>query len=463
MNTQEFNRYLAKHPQHHKTFDQRPHWNRRQFFQIAGAGVTGSILSGRLPAADVTNKLAAAPRNTARNAVFILLAGAPSHIDTFDYKQTPSTPLDRAKPESIGGVTWPTGILPKLGGLLGDIAIVRSVRAWAAQHGLSQTWYQIGRSPAGVLGDIAPNIGSIVAIEKQAERRPDQIFPPFLALNSNGAIGSGYLEAKWAPFKVAPSTGGLPNITNPDGAVRYDDKYRTLRTLDDPLRINSPIAKELDDYDDFYLNARKLIYNQVLDRAFQYSTADSQRYGNTGFGNACLVAKQVLAADQGTRYIQITLGGWDHHSNIYAAQGNSIFSLGAQLDNGVSELIKDLKSAGLFDQTLIVMLGEFGRTVGPITAQQGRDHFQQQFVMFAGGGVKGGRILGATDAAGAATIDFGWTEGRDVRAEDVEATIYSALGINWTYTRWDDPFKRGFEYVPGAAGGLYRPIDELWG
>lgn len=462
MNAKEFQNYLLKHPQHHKTFAQRPHWSRRHFFQLAGAGVTGSILAGRLPAAEVTDKAPVQPRNTAKNVIFILLSGAPSHIDTFDYKQTTSTPLDRVKPEKIGDLMWPTGILPKLGGQLGDIAIVRSVRAWAAQHGLSQTWYQIGRSPAGVLGEVAPNIGSIVAIEKQVERRADQIFPPFLALNSNGAIGSGYLEAKWAPFKVTPSTGGLPNVTNPDGQARFEDKYRTLRSLDDPLRINSPIAKELDDYDDFYVNARKLIYNQLLDRAFQYSTTDSQRYGNTGFGNACLVTKQVLAADQGTRYVQITLGGWDHHNNIYAAQGNSIFSLGAQLDNGLSELIKDLKSTGQFDQTLIVMLGEFGRTVGPITAQQGRDHFQQQFVMFAGGGVKGGRVLGATNDAGSVTTDFGWAEGRDVRAEDVEATVYSALGINWTYTRWDDPFKRGFEYVPGGVNGVYRPIDELW-
>ena len=87
----------------------------------------------------------------------------------------------------------------------------------------------------------------------------------------------------------------------------------------------------------------------------------------------------------------------------------------------------------------------------------------QQFATFAGGGIKGGRAIGTTDAQGARTTDFGWSEGRDIRVEDIEATIYSALGINWTNVRYDDPFGRGFEYVPSAGEGLYKPVHELWG
>lgn len=94
------------------------------------------------------------------------------------------------------------------------------------------------------------------------------------------------------------------------------------------------------------------------------------------------------------------------------------------------------------------MAGEFGRTTGPVTAAGGRDHLLQQTVVFAGAGVHGGKVIGATNAAGSDTVDFGWSRQRYVKPEDVEATIYSAMGINWTTVRCDDPFHRGFEYVP---------------
>src|SRR6185369_6485940 len=120
-----------------------------------------------------------------------------------------------------------------------------------------------------------------------------------------------------------------------------------------------------------------------------FTQADSLRYGNTSLGNACLVATQVLKKDQGTRFIQITSGeNWDNHSSIYTPQ--ALPANGKILDNAVSALLSDLKISGLLDSTLVVMFGEFGRTVGPLTGPQGRDHYPQQFVFFAGGGVKGG-------------------------------------------------------------------------
>jgi uncharacterized protein (DUF1501 family) len=107
-------------------------------------------------------------------------------------------------------------------------------------------------------------------------------------------------------------------------------------------------------------------------------------------------------------------------------------------------------------------MGEFGRTVGGLNPGKGRDHFLQQSVLFAGAGVRGGRAIGVTDAAGATTRDPGWNRNRDIRPEDVEATIYSALGIDYTTIRKDDPIGRGFEYVPFSERDLYGPVDELW-
>jgi uncharacterized protein (DUF1501 family) len=137
-------------------------------------------------------------------------------------------------------------------------------------------------------------------------------------------------------------------------------------------------------------------------------------------------------------------------------------TLAKTLDDGVSQLITDLKSSGLFDETLVVMAGEFGRTVGKLTGASGRDHYPQQFAFFAGAGVTGGKVLGATDPAGANTVDYGWSRQRVIKPEDIEATIYSAMGINWTTVRYDDPLGRGFYYVPNSDQDIYGPINELW-
>ncbi len=458
---EKINRVFQKYPWTHKSFFNRPHWTRRQFFQLAGAGVTGAFLAERYAKAALVTNSGAQTLNTAKNVIFILLAGAPSHSDTFDLKVVPNVTPTSFAPTTVNGIQWPAGLLPKLGNQISDFAIVRSMHAHALVHSLAQTWAQIGRNPAAVLGNVAPNIGSIVAIEKESQRTPNQVFPTFLALNSGGGVGGGYLPASYAPFRVQPNSGGIANTTNPDGQARFGSRWNLMHSLDDSLRVNSPNGKPFEDYNDFYTAAKGMMYNPVVNQAFGFTAADSARYGNTGFGNACLVASQVLKADQGTRFIQITSSdGWDMHSNIYAA--NQLPAKGKLLDDGLSALLDDLKANGLLDSTLVVMVGEFGRTVGPLTAAGGRDHWLQQFAFFAGGGVKGGKVIGATDATGSDTVDFGWSQNRYVYAEDIEATIYSAMGIDWTSVRHDDPLGRGFEYVPQTGPFPFAPVNELF-
>jgi hypothetical protein len=453
-----FDRFVERHPHPHRFFFHRPHLSRRGLFRIAASGVTGTVLLNKLDAAGSITKTAATPKGTARNVVFVLLSGAPSHTDLLDFKQSPDTPMDLLKPETIEGIVWPTGILPNLASHLPDIAIARSVRSWALQHGLAQQWAQIGRSPAGALGPISPNIGSVVALEKEQERQPGQVFPTFLGLNSDGAAGAGYFSSAYAPFKINPATTGMPDTENRDGQTRFEARYEFLKQIDAPLRVNSPFGKPMQDYAGFYESGRSLMFNPLVDQAFRFTAQESERYGNTNFGNACLVSGKVLAARGGTRYIQITLGGWDHHQDIYT----DLPPLARTLDSGLTMLLTDLKSNGLLAETLVVLMGEFGRTVGGLTPQAGRDHYLQQFVAFAGAGVRGGRAIGATDETGAATIEYGWSREREIRPEDVEATIYSALGIDWTTIRYDDPFNRGFEYVPYAKEDVYGPVHELW-
>ena len=458
---EKLNKVLQKYPWTHKSFFNRPHWTRRQFFQLTGASVTGAFLAERYAKAAVVTNSGAKTQNSAKNVIFILLAGAPSHTDTFDLKVVPNVTPTTFNPTTVNGVMWPAGLMPKLGAQLPNFAIVRSMQAHALVHSLAQTWAQIGRNPAAVLGNVAPNIGSIVAIEKEGDRLPNQVFPTFLALNSAGGVGGGYLPASYAPFRVQPSSGGIGNTTNPDGQTRFNGRWGLMHSLDDSLRVNSPDGKPMEDYNDFYTSAQSMMYNPAVNQAFGFTTADSTRYGNTGFGNACLVASQVLKAQQGTRFIQITSNdGWDMHSNIYAA--NNLPAKGTLLDNGVSALLGDLQANGMLDSTLVVMVGEFGRTVGALTPAAGRDHLTQQFAFFAGGGVKGGKVVGATNSDGSDTADYGWSQGRYVYAEDIEATIYSAMGIDWTSVRHDDPLGRGFEYVPQTGPFQFAPINELF-
>ena len=462
---QKFDRFVGRYPHDHSLFWKRPEWTRRHWFRMLGAGLSGCFFSPPFGSGQLQAQVSAgvSTQNKARNCIFILLAGAPSHIDTFDFKEVIGVTPTNLQPETINGIRFPVGLLPKIAEQLPHIAIVRSARAWAAVHGLAQTWTQIGRNPTSALGKIAPHIGSVVAIEKQPERTPGMTFPPFLALNVGNSPGAGYFPATFAPFKIAPATGGLANTAHPAGQARFGERWNLLHQLDDGLRKPSPLGASVMDMDAFYSDARNLMYNPIVDQAFRYSSADSLRYGNNGFGNACLVAKQVLAANQGTRFVQINLGGWDMHSNIYDPNAvNGLYQLGRRFDTGLGSLIADLESSGMLKETLVVASGEFGRTVGRLSAANGRDHFLQQFVLFAGASISGGRAIGATDPAGAFTVDAGWSRGRDARNEDIEATIYSALGINWTTIRYDDPFGRGFEYVPYSKDDIYGPINELW-
>jgi uncharacterized protein (DUF1501 family) len=153
------------------------------------------------------------------------------------------------------------------------------------------------------------------------------------------------------------------------------------------------------------------------------------------------------------------------------ANNGNIYNLVRQFDMGLGTLIEDLKAspapAGrvgtLFDNTLIIAMGDFGRTPGNLNSRGGRDHYRNaQAVLMAGGGARGPKAIGQTDANGARIIDFGWSQQRSIRMEDITATMYSALGINWTKTVANTPSGRQYEYVPYASIGGYRPVDEIF-
>lgn len=437
-------------------------FSRRYFMRVAGTGLVASwfadVLDPRLLLAETTT---AAPslRNTAKSCIFIFLAGAPSQTDMWDLKEGAWTPSDFA-PTSYGEVRWPQGLLPKSAAHLDKLTIIRSGLAWAAVHQLAQTWAQISRNPTGATGAIAPHIGAVVSVESQATRTPADVLPGFIALNSGQIPSSGYLPAKYAPFGMTANANGLSTLSHPEGADRFSRRWDLLHKLDTARSCNC-YGKPADDMDDFYEQSKTLMDAPGINTIFSFNDEEHQRYGATLFGDSLIVARNLAAANKGTRFIQTTLGGWDHHSDIYSRNAG-LYVQATQLDNALGALLTDLATMNILDETLIVVTSEFGRTVGPLNNQQGRDHFLRNSFVFAGGGTRGGRVIGKTDPTGADAIEFGWSANRDVRPEDVTATIYSALGIDYTKVRTDDPLGRGFEYVPEAQYGTYRPIEELW-
>jgi hypothetical protein len=441
-------------------FWRRPTLGRRMFFRHMASAVGGYFL---LPAAprETIARAAVTPKNTAKYCIFILMSGGPSQIDTFDWKDGAWMPQGM-DPTDFAGIRWPQGRMPLLGQQLDSMAMVRSIKAWALVHNLARTWVQIGRNPTLSSSRIAPHIGSVVSLEF-ARQAANRTLPLFVHLNATNGPGPGYLPPDHSPFYVSPGGGGMANATHRDGPARFARRIDLLDSLTAELRGNRELGAEVHETFAFQDAARRLNYNPDVDRIFTFDQAERTRYGATGFGNACIAARNMLRYQSGVRFIQINQGDWDHHENIYAATGNSHLTRMTDFDKGLGTLLADLKGDGLLDQTLVVAMGEFGRIVGNVNAGKGRDHHVQQAALFAGGGIKGGRAIGSTNAAGSATLDPGWSRDRDIRAEDVEATIYSAMGIDYTTVRRDDPIGRGFEYVPFSDRDLYGPIDELWG
>jgi hypothetical protein len=442
--------------------------SRRRFFRVAGTAIVGSYFADVLNPLPVAAASAPALQGSARNCLFIFMAGAPSHSDTWDLKEGAWTPA-AFSPASFGDVRFAQGLMPKIAEQLDKLVFVRTALSWAAVHGLAQTWVQKSRNPTGVLGDVSPHIGSVVSLETQAQRKAGDILPGFVGLGTSSMIGSGYMSSRYAPLVVpSVSTSGLASVKHPDGAAVFAERYGLLLALDADRAPGAPYGDAPADMADFYTQAKALADSPTIDAIFSYTPADFERYGSTAFGGAAVIAKQLLAANQGTRFVQITSTGWDNHSNIYAPNAG-LFGQMKFFDPAVGALLADLAAAPgagpgrtLLDETLVVMMGEFGRAVGPVNAQAGRDHFQRMSVAFAGGGVRGGRAVGVTDAVADKAVDYGWSGNRDVRIEDLTCTIYSALGIDYTTVRHDDPIGRGYEYVPFAKDGVYVPVREVF-
>jgi uncharacterized protein (DUF1501 family) len=405
-------------------------------------------------------------RNTARAVIFVYQNGAPSHLDTFDVKDAPWNPRDADIRQYPGGIALSRTLFPKFSQMTGDMLFLRSVRSWEAAHERGVFYMQTAHPSNPAFVAETPHMGAVVA----AEKGTGGPMPPFLSLNQSGLTiqGSKFLGGGVAPLSAPANAGGLTTIEHnffgTQSQARFEQRYQLLGELDADVRRNPP-DQALADHADFYVAAKRMMYDNAIASVFRFSEDDNQRYGNSNFGRAAIVARNAIQAKNGALFVALSHSNWDTHQNMFdRGYAGNMYQLCGELDSGVGTLVQDLKASGDLDSTLIVIMGEFGRTPGPLNSSGGRDHHRDAMsVVMIGGGVKGGRVIGATDSNGEKIVDAGWSGDRAIVMEDIGATVYSALGINWTKSIEDTPSGRKFEYVPFGATGRYTSIDEVFG
>jgi hypothetical protein len=404
--------------------------NRRDFLHLGVVSCLGLSL------ADVLRAQAANPISPARNksvsCILIWLDGGPSHLDTFDPK--PEAPVEvRGDFKPIG--TSVAGIqicehLPRTARMMSDLALIRSLTHELGNHDTGSRYLLTGHKPSPATD--YPSLGSVVAKEEKNQA----IVPPYVAIPAAvQAAGPGYLPGAYSPFSV----GGDPSrpdyrvrdLDTPEGVSfdRFSRRREMLAKIDEYSRHveSSPATAGRDAY---YEQAYRLMTSPAAKKAFDLTTEPDSirdRYGRGRVGAGCLLARRLVEA--GSRFVTVVDTGWDTHTGIFKALPDALFPGSGKLpalDHAYSALLSDLKERGLLETTLVVLMGEFGRTP-KINGAGGRDHWPRAgCACLAGGGVRGGQIIGKTDSFGEAPID------NPVRPEDLAFSMLQLLGVDPT-------------------------------
>ncbi|MBK5295096.1 MAG: DUF1501 domain-containing protein [Acidobacteriia bacterium] len=452
------------------------HLTRRQLFRLGNLSLGAYWFAPLFKPLNVRAASKVNPRGSARFCIFVMLDGGQSHVDAWDLKEGPWTPPDFDVKQVRPEVKWPMALYPNLAKQLDRFALLRSVEAWDSVHGRAQYYIQAAHALNPALQKEIPPVGSLVAMELESQRRNTDTLPPYVALNVTqnqaGLIKSGFLPATYSPFHVDTYTGLSTYQIDDHGRAEFERRWQMLKSFDARLRTGASIeAKAFRDYNNHYQGAVQMMSDPRTSKVFQISPEDHTRYGASITGDACVLARNLVEADSGTRFIFLQQKGWDHHQNIYVKANH--YENSTTLDAALSPLLDDLASRrrpdgkSLLEETLVICMGEFGRTPGPLTALKGRDHYQYAMTaLVAGGGVKGGQVIGKTDETGAKIVQSGWNLRRSIYMEDIATTIYSALGIDWTKTIKTTPSGREFFYIePFAATAVIanREITPLFG
>ena len=370
---------------------------------------------------------------TAKSCILIWLDGGPSHLDMFDPK--PEAPSEvrsqfKAIPTSVTGLHI-CEHLPRTAAVMKDVALIRSLTHELGNHDTGTRFMLTGHRPTPALE--YPSLGSLVA----QSRGFGGAMPPYVAIpgdavgGDSSAARAGYLPGAFSAFNVGNDPSHVGGLQSPEGVsfARGEARREMLRKMDAFTQHieEGPVTRERDA---FYEQAYRLLASTEAKAAFDLAREKPdtrERYGPSRIGAGCLLARRLVEA--GSRFVTVVDAGWDTHQQIFKELPDSRFPGSGKLpslDRAYAALITDLRERGLLDSTLVVLMGEFGRTP-KINALGGRDHWPRAgSVCLAGGGVKGGQIIGATNNFGEIPVD------RPVSPPDLACTILQLLGVDPT-------------------------------
>jgi uncharacterized protein (DUF1501 family) len=425
--------------------------SRRDFLRIGGLAALGLGLGDffHLQRAFAGNNILTAK---AKSCILIWLDGGPSHLETFDPK--PDAPQEvrgplKTIPTNLTGVRI-SECLERTAGIMDKIAVIRSMTSPLGEHSLGTQYLMTGYKPTPALE--YPTFGATLAYiraqgskespnnaSEAADGKPavSTALPPNIAVPNftREVSGNGYLPSATRPFAV----GGDPK--RPDFKVRDLDFYEGI----DLQRVSRrrQFVNVLNEFSRAKDAGATMVSDPELERAYNLITSSEakaaftlseepqevrQRYGTdgvNGIGQSCLLARRLV--ERGVPFVTVNHTGWDTHQDIFTLKERYPTDRNAHLpslDRALSALIQDLTDRRMLDETLVVVMGEFGRTP-KINSQGGRDHWPNVFsVMLAGGGVQGGQVVGSSDALGE------FPKERPVTPSDLSATIYTLLGID---------------------------------
>ncbi len=442
----------------------RPGLSRRSLLKVGVLGLSGLTLPDVL-------RLRATARPQAPggdlSVILVWLDGGPPQHETYDPK--PDAPTEfrgplKAIPTAVPGVQV-SELMPEHARLMDKMTIIRSMHHDNGDHFAAAHWMLTGYlgSNSTNLSPKYPSIGSVVAKVKGAKTSG---MPAYVGLPNTHSVGlvpgyhgAAYLGVAHGPFSADgdPNSDGygVANLSPPgDVDVRRLADRRALLSAFDSARTDADASGLMDGLDRFGQQAFAMISGPEARAAFDLKRESPHlrdRYGRNTWGQSALVARRLVGA--GVRFVTLTFGGWDMHSSLE----KSVKSAVPNVDRAVATLVDDLETRGMLDSTMVLVMGEFGRTprintggVPGVDPVPGRDHWGEVMsVLVAGGGVKGGQVIGSSNSRGEVPRD------RPLRPQDLAVTIYRKLGID-PETSFVDRSGR-----PIAIGSDGRVIEEL--
>ncbi len=382
-------------------------------------------------------------RKANKSCILLWMGGGPSHIDTWDLKPESERNGGEFKPiaTSAPGVMI-SEHLPTVARQMHRLSIVRSLNSKEGNHDRGTYMMHTGYQPNPTV--VHPSFGSVCSFEL-GEKLGDFPLPHFMSIGG-ASQGAGFLGMAHAPFVVNNPGGPIENLRPPGGVddARMARRLQMLSLVEDSFAgQNRGVAAK--DHRAVYTKTVRMM-TSAMTRAFSLDDEPAEvreAYGKGGFGSGCLMARRLV--ERGVSFVEVNLGGWDMHADIFDALRGKL----PELDRAMGTLVADLARRGLLDNTMVVWMGDFGRTPR-INQNAGRDHWPRSWsVVMGGGGIKGGQVVGATDKDGIEVVD------REVGVMDVIATMTKAMGIS-VATQYTTPRGRPIRVVDGGT-----PLPEL--